>query len=174
MEKANRDILVARHGDIDKVDDGIAHGQTQDPLNSDGKKDAKKIGREWDSLGVDHIISSDLKRGKETADIASKIAGANTTADPKLRTWDIGIYDGEKKKDVEKELDSHRKNPQKKVPEGETYGAFKKRVLEALREKASPGTAFVLHNEILKLLGHTMEPGETKKIRIPATGSIIK
>ena len=164
------DIKVGRHGDIDKVDDGIAHGQTQDKLNPEGRKDAVKLGQEWEKQGVEKIISSDLKRGKETAQIASSVSGAEVEHDPRLKTWDIGEFDGKPKAEVDKQIQYYRDHPTEVVPGGESYGAFTSRIMDAMKDLTarndSSKTAYVLHNEALKALGHKMEPGEMKSISL--------
>lgn len=157
-------ILVGRHGDIAKVDEGIAHGQTNDPLTAEGITDAQKLGETWKNQGVKKIISSDLPRGKQTAEIASKITGAPTTTDPRLRTWDIGEFDGKPKSEVDPKLQYYRDHPTEVIPGGESFKAFTTRVTEGLKADKAPGTAFVLHNEILKTMGHAFDTGETKTI----------
>lgn len=164
------DILVGRHGDIDKVEDGIAHGQTSDPLNPEGIKDAEKLGQEWKAQGVRNIVSSDLTRGKQTADITAKIAGATVKYDPRLRTWDIGNFNGKPKSEVDPQLQHYRDNPTEVVPGGESFKSFTTRVTQGLNANKAPGTAFVLHNEILKTMGHAFETGETKTIPFNGQG----
>lgn len=165
-------IIVGRHGDIPAVDDNIAHGQKENAdtkLTPEGKADALKLGKEWAKEGVTHIVSSDLNRGSETANIAAKEAGATVETDKALRTWDIGKFDGEPKSEAEPELEYYRSHPSEVVPGGESYGSFIDRVTAGLKEQKGNGkTAFVLHNEILKALGHEMETGETKQISIPS------
>ncbi len=171
-EKSNQ-IIVGRHGDIDKVNEGIAHGQTNDPLNPEGIKDAEKLGQEWQKQGVKTIVSSDLPRGKQTADIASQATGALVRTDPRLRTWNIGELDGKPKAEVDKKLESYRENPNEVIPGGESFKQFTTRVDAGLKANKGPNTAFVLHNEILKSLGHAFETGETKTISLDQKNKVI-
>lgn len=167
VEKPTGDIIVGRHGDIDKVDDGIAHGQTNDPLNDTGVEDAQKLGQEWQGKGITTVISSDLPRGSQTAGIAAKAIGATVKTDPLLRTWNIGEFNGKPKTEVDPKLEYYRAHPTEKIPGGESFQDFQNRINKGIAANKGPNTAFVMHNEALKALGETkMETGDTKTITL--------
>jgi len=179
--KPESNIIVGRHGDINAVEDNIAHGQVESAdtkLNPEGRQQAVKLGQDFEKQGIDHIVSSDLSRGKSTADIAASVSGADTSTNPLLRTKDIGILDGKpldetvsvdgKDMTVKDALQYYRDNPEAKPEGGESQKEFDARVNKGIAEEQAkyPGkkVGFVLHNEILKSLGHEMEPGEVKSI----------
>ena len=164
-ETTKTPLLVGRHGDIDKIGEDIAHGQTNDKLNSEGRQQAVQLGQQWDKQGVQHIVSSDLPRGKQTADIAAGVTGADVKTDPNLRTWDIGELDGKPKSEVDPQLEKYKATPDEKIPGGESYNEFKARVAQGIKDNQGENTAFVLHNEVLKTLGHEdFQPGESRSI----------
>ncbi|MFJ7747788.1 histidine phosphatase family protein [Peribacillus sp. NPDC097295] len=62
-------ICLVRHGETDWNVQGKLQGQTDIPLNENGKIQARKCGEFLSNEEWDVIISSPLKRAKETADI---------------------------------------------------------------------------------------------------------
>ena len=62
-------ICIVRHGETDWNVQGRLQGQTDIPLNDSGKIQARKCGEFLSNDHWDVIISSPLKRAKETADI---------------------------------------------------------------------------------------------------------
>ena len=89
-------VLLVRHGQTDWSDTGRVQGWAPVPLNERGHDQSKEAAlRIVSQYDVDHIISSDLQRARETAE---KIAEATTDAtfetDPAWRERDFGIYQG--------------------------------------------------------------------------------
>ena len=62
-------LYVVRHGQTDKNKLGLVQGQTETDLNEFGIKEAEKLKDLVSSLGIDVVISSPLRRAKETAKI---------------------------------------------------------------------------------------------------------
>ncbi|UOQ85015.1 histidine phosphatase family protein [Gracilibacillus salinarum] len=65
-------IYLVRHGETDWNALGKIQGQTDIPLNNDGKSQADECGRYLQTLEWDMLISSSLKRASETAQIINK------------------------------------------------------------------------------------------------------
>lgn len=66
------DLFILRHGEADKSSDG---GDFARPLTVDGKKDTTNVAKWLKTLGVkfDVILTSPLKRARQTASIVAKI-----------------------------------------------------------------------------------------------------
>lgn len=64
-------IYVARHGQTDWNKKNILLGNTDKPLNEVGKSQALQLKNNLNGLTFDYIISSDLERAFETAQIVS-------------------------------------------------------------------------------------------------------
>ena len=64
-------IYVARHGQTDWNKKGILLGNTDINLNEKGREQALELKKKFENLNFDYIISSDLKRAVETANIIS-------------------------------------------------------------------------------------------------------
>lgn len=62
-------IYVVRHGETEKNRYGLIQGQTECDLTNRGKEKAKELISLVDSIGIDVVISSPLKRAVDTAKI---------------------------------------------------------------------------------------------------------
>ena len=60
-------LYVVRHGETVKNQFGLIQGQTEADLNENGINEAKKLRELIDSLNIDVVISSPLRRAKDTA-----------------------------------------------------------------------------------------------------------
>ena len=87
-------IYLIRHGQTDWNVERKIQGQTDIPLNINGKQQAKEAAEEIANLKIDKIISSDLSRAKETAEIINKKVGAEITYDKRLREVNYGDFEG--------------------------------------------------------------------------------
>ena len=66
-------IYLVRHGQTDwNIEKKHTQGHTDIPLNENGKKQAEQLAQSISNLKIDKIISSDLLRAKETAEIINK------------------------------------------------------------------------------------------------------
>ena len=66
-------ICIVRHGETDWNAEGRLQGQTDIPLNENGKMQARKCGEHLLKDEWDVIFTSPLKRARATADIIGKI-----------------------------------------------------------------------------------------------------
>ena len=87
-------IYLIRHGETDWNVERKIQGQTDIPLNSNGKKQAEEAANEIANLKIDRIISSDLSRAKETAEIINQKVGAEITYEKRLREVNYGDFEG--------------------------------------------------------------------------------
>ena len=87
-------IYLIRHGQTDWNVDRKLQGQTDIPLNQNGRKQAEDAAKEISKLKIDRIISSDLLRAKETAEIINKKIGVMVSFDKRLREINYGDYEG--------------------------------------------------------------------------------
>ena len=87
-------IYLIRHGQTDWNVERKIQGQTDIPLNLNGKQQAEEAAKEIANLKIDRIISSDLSRAKETAEIINKKVGKEITFDKRLREVNYGDFEG--------------------------------------------------------------------------------
>lgn len=85
-------IYVVRHGQTEWNKKGILLGSTDKPLNNEGKKQAGKLREKLKQVEFDYVISSDLKRALETAQIIDD--NKNVIINSSLRERNYGKIEG--------------------------------------------------------------------------------
>jgi len=99
-------IFMLRHGEPDFPDrKSYIYGHTDYPLAKDGVRQAKKIGKALSKIKMHRIISSDLARASQTADIVAAMqsgAPGEVMRDASLREINMGEWDGVPKDDIER------------------------------------------------------------------------
>ena len=98
-------IYLVRHGQTEWNLENRRQGHMDIPLNSTGKKQAKLCGQELSALNlkIDQIISSDLSRAKETAEIINTFLHLPISFDSRLREGNRGDLEGTFRKDISDE-----------------------------------------------------------------------
>lgn len=146
------EVYIVRHGatklnnQTDMSEDRI-RGWTDVPLADSGRVEARKAGLKLKSKGVQAIVSSDLSRAHETAQIIGKIVGVKPTATKGLRPWDLGAFAGCSTKDcLPKIAEYAQSKPDEPVPKGESFNQFKERAFAGLADalEAHPGKVLVI------------------------------
>lgn len=69
---------------------GRASGHADVPLTPDGRTQAHELGRRYQDKRVDRVFSSDLRRARETAELAFAHRGTPIDQDSRLRECDYG------------------------------------------------------------------------------------
>jgi broad specificity phosphatase PhoE len=172
-----RTILMVRHGATSLNNEDVSvdriRGWKDIPLSPDGEAEAKKLGQQMSDDPPDVIVTSDLKRAADTAEIISEITGVpvkETTKD--LRPWNCGKYSGWVTSEAVPILaDYATDRPDEKVPGGESFDDFAKRFFCGLAEiiQKYPGKiAVVTHHRDERLLKAWIANGS------PSDGEIDK
>jgi len=99
-------LFIVRHGDTEHIQKQLVMGWTGSELTADGKNQANKLADQLADKKIDLIISSDLNRTRQTAEILSEKLGAPLIFDWLLRERRNGSL--ENKSNVE--LDWERYN----------------------------------------------------------------
>lgn len=145
-------LLLVRHGETAWNAARVLQGQADIPLSPRGRQQAQALAplvRRW---APDTVISSDLSRARETAELLGcKDAGP----DPRWREADLGRWTSQPVIDVLKtEADHYQRwrNGQEAPPGGESVTAFRARVGAALRElNAHEGNVLVVcHGGVIR------------------------
>jgi len=99
------DLTLVRHGETDWNKEGRQQGHTDKPLNETGRAQALETAVSLKGRTFDVVISSDLSRSIETAEIIAKELGLTLDAKwPELRERSNGDWDGQKMEDVADEF----------------------------------------------------------------------
>ncbi|MEY4616570.1 MAG: hypothetical protein RJB66_1530 [Pseudomonadota bacterium] len=94
-------IYYFRHGETDWNHQGRFQGHSDIPLNNTGVEQAKKLRPLLEEWRPEILISSDLKRAKQTARLANARLQAPHLIDPRLREINLGQAEGKTIVEVE-------------------------------------------------------------------------
>lgn len=94
-------LFLLRHGETQWSREGRHTGTTDVPLTEIGRSQARASGQRLTELTTDPVLvlSSDLQRARDTAEIA----GLAAQVDPDLREWDYGGYEGRSTAEIRQE-----------------------------------------------------------------------
>ncbi|MDR3164697.1 MAG: histidine phosphatase family protein [Synergistaceae bacterium] len=138
-------IYMLRHGKPQFPDErSYVYGWTDYPLSLLGREQAKHIGAEMSSIRFDRIISSDLSRAAETADIVAELQRPpmrEVERDPELREINMGEWDGKAVVEIrENYIDIFRERgldlANVAAPGGETFVRLRERGMKAFERIA--------------------------------------
>ena len=87
-------LYLVRHGQTDWNLNGQIQGQNDIPLNNTGRTQASDVADRLTRFNLEYIISSDLNRAAETAQIIGNKLNMRVEYDVRLREYDFGILTG--------------------------------------------------------------------------------
>ncbi len=150
-------LILIRHGETKEGKQGILLGHLPGTLTAKGKKEieiiSNKIKEKKLSPGI--IISSDLKRAKQSAEILSKSLGIKVKYDNLLKERGGGIAEGKKEDEINWNLYEKMALPYRKHVGGESFTDVKKRVklfLKDISKNKFKNIIIVSHNVFLTML----------------------
>lgn len=141
---------VFEHGEDTATADRLENGVNPTDLTKKGIKYAEGIGKEALKRGKENVITSDIERAKQTANVIGQTANLPVYTNPLLRTWDIGEYDGAPEGSFkEKDWVKHPNTP---IPGGESFDNFKQRMEKAFDfvENAPKTDDVVTHSKVTR------------------------
>lgn len=161
------EILLLRHGRSTWNAEGRWQGWADPPLCADAMAQAASLGSELAGAGIGAVVSSDLRRASDTAEL---VAGSLHLARPhllaSLRERDIGEGTGKTLQEIEGRWPGWRERWRagEEVPPGSEHRhAFVERVLGAIAEVAAwashPRVAAVTHGGVFQVIAeHCSQP----------------
>lgn len=87
-------IYLVRHGETVDNARQIMQGQTQGELNERGREQARLVAERLSAEPIDAVVSSDLHRAVQTAEIIAAPHGLSVLTSPLLRERDWGSFTG--------------------------------------------------------------------------------
>ena len=87
-------ILLVRHGETIDNARQIMQGQTHGELNEQGREQARQVACRMAGEPIDVVVSSDLRRAVQTAEIIAEPHGLSVVTTPLLRERDWGSFTG--------------------------------------------------------------------------------
>lgn len=156
-----REVQIIRHGATRMNNDDVSvdriRGWIDVPLSADGKKEAHRVAEVIAKDPPDALVSSDLCRAHETAEIIAKACGVKLDRSSKdFRPWNVGEFAGKKAKEAVPVLAKYAgEEPDKPLPDGESFNTFRSRFLKGLLaalRKHDGRVAVVTHHRAERLL----------------------
>lgn len=132
-------IYIVRHGETDWNREGIYQGQTDTPLNENGRQTARELGCILSRIKFTTIYSSDLLRARETAEIINSFLNVPIYYTQDLRELNFGDWTGISIWEMEEKDPELFKKWQEdpwniSPPGGETFRELTERVIRVLEE----------------------------------------
>lgn len=133
------EIVFVRHGETRSNLEGLLHGQTDEPLNELGRRQAMKVARRLTGIGrIDSVHSSPLSRAKFTANAIASQVHSNITFHNDLAEFHFGDFEGSTIDAIKRTYpDIYQKmfdfsDLDFRFPHGESRREFHQRVLHAV------------------------------------------
>lgn len=95
-----RKVVLWRHGRTDWNDDNRFQGHIDIPLNAVGREQASSAAARLASLHPEVIVSSDLSRAADTAQMLADLTGLSVLQTPQLRETHGGTWEGQYARDL--------------------------------------------------------------------------
>jgi len=161
---ARRPLWLIRHAESSWNALGRWQGWSDPGLSTRGREQADLLARELAGAGLDAIVTSDLRRARETAAIVAAALRVELTVDTRLRERDIGTWAGLTTPEIAGRWPDalarlRERDPELRPGGGESTRDVQARVrafLDDLAARPSPGrVALVTHGGVIRALGGT-------------------
>lgn len=179
-------LLIVRHGhtplNLPGRDERL-RGWLDIPLDQQGLDEAAETGdfirRNYD---VEQIYCSDLRRARQTAEALRRRTGASVAYSSDLRPWNLGVFCGQRVREIIPFLNLLNQHPDMPAPSGESfyqfYGRFSHRLtaLLAEAEASTKSIAVVTHVRNLLASATIILGGDRDKVPVkggPETGAVL-
>jgi broad specificity phosphatase PhoE len=170
-------LILVRHGhtSLNKPgEDERLRAWLDVPLDEKGIQEAFETAGKLSDYSIDSIYCSDLKRARQTAQILRRRVKARITPTQELRPWNLGVFGGEKIKDILPFLNLMNDRTDIPAPSGESFDQFYARYAGRLRDLldvADKSTGCVLAvTHVRNLLAATIIIQGGNKSEVPACG----
>ena len=130
-------VYLVRHGETVWNAARRIQGQSDSALTAKGEQQAFQVAERVKSLGITHVIASDLGRTRRTAEIIADACGCGVILDPRLRELNMGVLEQRPLDELTAEEESWRKalvdgTENGRIPQGESMAELASRMHEAL------------------------------------------
>ena len=148
------------------------------PLSDFGRKTMQQTAEWMKRMPIQQIISSDLPRAEESANMISQATGVPVTLDPRLRPLNVGALTGQViTPELKKVLDNAHTSKDQPIPGGESYNDFMNRYKsifpDLLQAAQNQNIAVVTHHRNLLALPYIFHGQEPKVKGPPEPGGVL-
>ena len=179
-------LLIIRHGHTSlnmPGRDERLRGWIDIPLDGDGLEEAAVTAERVRSMHtVDAIYCSDLRRARQTAEVLRKQTKAPITATSDLRPWNLGVFCGQRIREILPFLNLLNQHLDLAAPSGESFYQFYGRYAHCLKEllkvaELSPNSiAVITHVRNLLATSSVITGSDRDKVPVkggPRTGAVV-
>ncbi|RPH28681.1 phosphoglycerate mutase GpmB [Buttiauxella warmboldiae] len=130
-------VYLVRHGETQWNAQRRIQGQSDSALTEKGERQAEQVAERAKTLGITHVIASDLGRTRRTAEIIALACGVEVTLDARLRELDMGVLERRSLDTLNEEEEGWRRQlvngtADGRIPEGESMAEMSERMHAAL------------------------------------------
>jgi 2,3-bisphosphoglycerate-dependent phosphoglycerate mutase/probable phosphoglycerate mutase len=119
-----RRLILLRHGQTDYNVAGRMQGHLDSVLTAEGHQQAAAVAPTLAALGPDRVISSDLRRAVDTAEVIGAACGLPVKFDARLRETHLGLWQGHTVAEIDQDhpgaIAAWRSDPTWAPPDGES------------------------------------------------------
>jgi broad specificity phosphatase PhoE len=152
-------IIIVRHGETQENKNRIIQGQQPGQLTETGRRQVRDLSLKLRKYGpFDQIISSDLERARETADLISKeLPPCKIVQEEQLRERCYGQLEGKPVYQWKRLLVKNKRDLRAlRIPDGEPYEDFELRITDVYRrliaDKPDQNTIVVTHAGVMQVI----------------------
>ena len=87
-------LILVRHGETDANRNHYLQGQSDGELNETGRRQVEDLASHLKDVPIDQIISSPLRRARDTAAAIARYHHLVVRTDARLKEWNCGSLDG--------------------------------------------------------------------------------
>ncbi len=170
------EIILVRHGETDWNREMRIMGRKPIPLNAEGRKQARAMGKFLKSVPIDRVFASPIRRARETADLVVRGRPLEVVDEESLAEIHYGDWVGKLFSEVRgtEAFETYWKVPSEaQAPGGEPMSSVRERAIsfvERLRSEHPEGRALLVsHADVIKvILIHYLgvELNELHKLRV--------
>ncbi|RJT23044.1 2,3-diphosphoglycerate-dependent phosphoglycerate mutase GpmB [Buttiauxella izardii] len=130
-------VYLVRHGETQWNAQRRIQGQSDSALTEKGERQAEQVAERVKTLGITHVIASDLGRTRRTAEIIATACGVDVTLDARLRELDMGVLERRNLDTLNEEEEGWRRQlvngtADGRIPDGESMLEMSERMHSAL------------------------------------------
>ncbi|MEW7312336.1 2,3-diphosphoglycerate-dependent phosphoglycerate mutase GpmB [Buttiauxella gaviniae] len=130
-------VYLVRHGETQWNAERRIQGQSDSALTEKGERQAEQVAERAKTLGITHVIASDLGRTRRTAEIIAQACGVDVTLDARLRELDMGVLERRNLDTLSEEEEGWRRQlvngtADGRIPDGESMLEMSERMHAAL------------------------------------------
>jgi broad specificity phosphatase PhoE len=177
-------LILVRHGRTPLNRPGAderLRGWLDVPLDEGGLKEAEGIAERFAEYPVEVIYSSDLRRARQTAEVIRRGTRSQVIATTDLRPWNLGVFCGQRVRDLLPFLEQLNRHPDLPAPSGESfyqfYGRYSARLRQLMNfaEPLSRDVVVITHVRNLLATKTIVEHGDRDRVPVrggPPTGAL--